>query len=232
MRWIISFCFDQCSASMNVGVGSFSDPEGLEGLAHFLGAHIVLPVLLIVPCPNTDSGLAFVIRELLELHHLKSFIAFSTNAFIAHHISFIIIIAEHMLFYASEKYPLEDSYSTYISEHGGCTNAYTSSEHTNYYFDVNADCFEEALDRFAQFFIKPLMSSDATAREIKAVDSGLHQFNELIQLLYIFFDDVSVTHYFHSFIQRIKRIYSMMDGEYSSCKNILVQKVIHTTNSI
>ncbi|KAI3760627.1 hypothetical protein L1987_51025 [Smallanthus sonchifolius] len=105
---------DKCAASMNVGVGSFSDPEGLEGLAHFL---------------------------------------------------------EHMLFYASEKYPLEDSYSTYISEHGGRTNAYTSAEHTNYYFDVNVDCFEEALDRFAQFFIKPLMSSDATTREIKAVDS-------------------------------------------------------------
>jgi hypothetical protein len=26
--------------------------------------------------------------------------------------------------------------------------------------------------RFAQFFIKPLMSADATTREIKAVDSG------------------------------------------------------------
>lgn len=30
------------------------------------------------------------------------------------------------------------------------------------------------LYRFAQFFIKPLMSSDATTREIKAVDSGYH----------------------------------------------------------
>ncbi|XP_052172823.1 insulin-degrading enzyme-like 1, peroxisomal [Diospyros lotus] len=105
---------EKCAASMNVGVGSFSDPDGLEGLAHFL---------------------------------------------------------EHMLFYASEKYPLEDSYSKYITEHGGSTNAFTSSEQTNYYFDVNADCFEEALDRFAQFFVKPLMSPDATTREIKAVDS-------------------------------------------------------------
>uniref|UniRef100_A0A453FP19 Peptidase M16 N-terminal domain-containing protein n=1 Tax=Aegilops tauschii subsp. strangulata TaxID=200361 RepID=A0A453FP19_AEGTS len=42
-----------------VGVGSFSDPEGLEGLAHFL---------------------------------------------------------EHMLFYASEKYPGEQDYTKYISE--------------------------------------------------------------------------------------------------------------------
>ncbi|XVE95949.1 hypothetical protein REPUB_Repub02eG0179500 [Reevesia pubescens] len=105
---------DKCAASMNVGVGSFCDPVGLEGLAHFL---------------------------------------------------------EHMLFYASEKYPLEDSYSKYIAEHGGSTNAFTASEQTNYYFDVNIDCFEEALDRFAQFFIKPLMSDDATMREIKAVDS-------------------------------------------------------------
>lgn len=112
---------DKCAASMNVNVGSFCDPEGLEGLAHFL---------------------------------------------------------EHMLFYASEKYPTEDSYSKYITEHGGHTNAFTASEYTNYYFDVNADSFEEALDRFAQFFIKPLMSSDATMREIKAVDSE-HQKNLL-----------------------------------------------------
>ncbi|XP_052289274.1 insulin-degrading enzyme-like 1, peroxisomal isoform X3 [Citrus sinensis] len=105
---------DKCAASMNVSVGAFCDPVGLEGLAHFL---------------------------------------------------------EHMLFYASEKYPVEDSYLKYISEHGGMANAFTSSEHTNYYFDVNPDSFEEALDRFAQFFIKPLMSADATMREIKAVDS-------------------------------------------------------------
>ncbi|GAB2227967.1 hypothetical protein Droror1_Dr00009796 [Drosera rotundifolia] len=112
---------DKCAAAMSVDVGSFSDPDGLEGLAHFL---------------------------------------------------------EHMLFYASEKYPLEDSYSKYITQNGGSTNAFTAWEHTNYYFDVNADAFEEALDRFAQFFIKPLMSPDATMREIKAVDSE-HQKNLL-----------------------------------------------------
>ncbi|KAK9671052.1 hypothetical protein RND81_12G003500 [Saponaria officinalis] len=112
---------DKCAASMNVNVGSFSDPDALPGLAHFL---------------------------------------------------------EHMLFYASEKYPTEDDYSKYITEHGGSTNAYTASECTNYYFDVNVDAFEEALDRFAQFFINPLMSPDATTREIKAVDSE-HQKNLL-----------------------------------------------------
>ncbi|XP_031397805.1 insulin-degrading enzyme-like 1, peroxisomal isoform X3 [Punica granatum] len=105
---------DKCAASMNVRVGYFSDPPGIEGLAHFL---------------------------------------------------------EHMLFFASEKYPLEDSFQKYITEHGGETNAFTSTEDTNYHFDVNADSFEEALDRFAQFFIHPLLSENAVEREIKAVDS-------------------------------------------------------------
>ncbi|CAI8606827.1 unnamed protein product [Vicia faba] len=31
-----------------------------------------------------------------------------------------------------------------------------------FFFDVNTDRFEEALDRFAQLFTKPLMSDDAT----------------------------------------------------------------------
>ena len=34
--------FFQCAASMSVSVGSFSDPVGLEGLAHFLGCVFVL----------------------------------------------------------------------------------------------------------------------------------------------------------------------------------------------
>ncbi|BAD52843.1 putative insulin degrading enzyme [Oryza sativa Japonica Group] len=105
---------DKAAACMEVGVGSFSDPEGLEGLAHFL---------------------------------------------------------EHMLFYASEKYPGENDYSKYMIEHGGYCDAYTYSETTTFFFYVNAANFEEALDRFAQFFIKPLMSQDAVLREIKAVDS-------------------------------------------------------------
>ncbi|RLN36220.1 zinc-metallopeptidase, peroxisomal [Panicum miliaceum] len=105
---------DKAAASMSVSVGYFCDPDGLEGLAHFL---------------------------------------------------------EHMLFYASEKYPVEDSYSKYIAENGGSTNAFTTTERTNFYFDVNSDSLHDALERFAQFFIKPLMSPDAVLREIKAVDS-------------------------------------------------------------
>src|SRR5690606_19535093 len=57
------------------------------------------------------------------------------------------------------------------SAHGGHSNAYTEKETTNFFFDVNHPFLKEALDRFAQFFIAPLFTEDATSREMKAVDS-------------------------------------------------------------
>ena len=42
---------------------------------------------------------------------------------------------------------------------------------TNYYFDVSNQAFKEALDRFAQFFIKPLFTESCTHREMNAVNS-------------------------------------------------------------
>ena len=55
--------------------------------------------------------------------------------------------------------------------HGGYSNAFTDSENTNYFFNVNPDSLEEALDRFAQFFIAPLFTESATDREMNAVES-------------------------------------------------------------
>jgi insulysin len=105
---------DRASAAMDVNVGSFSDPVGLPGLAHF---------------------------------------------------------CEHLLFMGTEKYPEENDYSTYLSEHSGSSNAYTASEETNYFFDVGHEYLEGAFDRFAQFFVAPLFAASAKDREIQAVDS-------------------------------------------------------------
>lgn len=38
------------------------------------------------------------------------------------------------------------------------SNAYTSMENTNYYFDIKQEHLSGALDRFAQFFIEPLFN--------------------------------------------------------------------------
>ncbi|XP_050730176.1 insulin-degrading enzyme-like isoform X1 [Eriocheir sinensis] len=78
---------------------------------------------------------------------------------------------EHMLFMGTEKYPCENEYNKYLSEHGGCSNAYTAADHTNYYFDVAPDAFAGALDRFAQFFVTPLFTESGVDREVNAVNS-------------------------------------------------------------
>lgn len=78
---------------------------------------------------------------------------------------------EHMLFLGTEKYPEENAYTKFLNEHGGSSNAFTSAEHTNFYFDVSPDYLPGALDRFAQFFLCPLFTSSATEREVNAVNS-------------------------------------------------------------
>ena len=78
---------------------------------------------------------------------------------------------EHLLFLGTKKYPRENEYSEYLSNHSGSSNAFTSLENTNYFFDVGHNHFEGALDRFAQFFLEPLFDPSCTEREIRAVDS-------------------------------------------------------------
>ena len=78
---------------------------------------------------------------------------------------------EHMLFMGTEKYPSEDEYSEFLNSNSGNYNAFTDLDVTNYYFEIANDAFDEALDRFAQFFLKPLFVSDVVEREMKAVDS-------------------------------------------------------------
>lgn len=78
---------------------------------------------------------------------------------------------EHMLFLGTKKYPEAGNYQSYINTHGGSHNAYTSTDTTNFYFDIKPTTYEGALDRFSQFFINPLFSESLTQREKNAVDS-------------------------------------------------------------
>ncbi len=105
---------DKAAASLDVNVGNGSDPEGREGLAHFL---------------------------------------------------------EHMLFLGTEKYPEPGEYKDFINAHGGGQNAYTTFDHTNYFFNIDKDFFEPALDRFSQFFIAPLFNERYVTRERQVVNS-------------------------------------------------------------
>ncbi|WP_394178879.1 insulinase family protein [Marinomonas posidonica] len=80
-------------------------------------------------------------------------------------------LLEHMLFLGTEKYPESGNYQSFIHNHAGTHNAYTSTDNTNYFFDVKPSAYEGALDRFSQFFITPLFSESLTQREKNAVDA-------------------------------------------------------------
>lgn len=82
---------------------------------------------------------------------------------------------EHMVFMGSEKYPQENALDDFLSKHGGQTNAWTDHERTCFYFDVERDAFRKSLDKFAQFFVAPLLLQDTVDREIEAVDSEFQE---------------------------------------------------------
>eukprot|EP00069_Balaena_mysticetus_P016655 bmy_09979T0 len=76
-----------------------------------------------------------------------------------------------VVFMGSLKYPDENGFDAFLKKHGGSDNASTDCERTVFQFDVQRKYFKEALDRWAQFFIHPLMIRDAIDREVEAVDS-------------------------------------------------------------
>ena len=86
---------------------------------------------------------------------------------------------EHMLFLGTKKYPDKNEYSKYLSTHGGSHNAYTSTQETNYFLEIQDGYLERALDMFAHFFIDPLFSAIYTEKELNAVNQE-HQKNLLL----------------------------------------------------
>ncbi|KAM3963851.1 nardilysin [Aphomia sociella] len=102
------------ACALCVGVGSFSDPPDIQGLAHFV---------------------------------------------------------EHMVFMGSEKYPKENEFDAFIKKKGGSDNAYTASEETTFYFEIQEKHLAQAMDMFSQFFVSPLMKKEAMQREREAIES-------------------------------------------------------------
>ena len=78
---------------------------------------------------------------------------------------------EHMLFLGSKQYPTAGDYQHFISHHGGSHNAWTGTEHSSFYFDIDAAFFAPALSRFADMFIQPLFSHDYVEKERHAIEA-------------------------------------------------------------
>lgn len=78
---------------------------------------------------------------------------------------------EHMLFLGTEKYPDGSEYQKFINQYGGTNNAWTATEHTCFFFDINAKYLAQALDRFGQFFSAPLLSKQLVDKERQNIDA-------------------------------------------------------------
>ena len=78
---------------------------------------------------------------------------------------------EHMLFLGTATYPKPGEYQQFMSRHGGSNNAWTGTEFTNFFFEIDNGFFEAGLDRFSQFFICPTFDPEWVDKERNAVDS-------------------------------------------------------------
>lgn len=78
---------------------------------------------------------------------------------------------EHMLFLGSAKFPGAGDYQQFINHHGGSHNAWTGTEHSSFFFDIDSNSFAQALERFADMFIQPLFSADYVEKERHAIEA-------------------------------------------------------------
>lgn len=95
-------------------------------------------------------------------------------------------LLEHMLFNGTKKYPKESEFQDFISKNNGSTNAYTTGDHTCYYYTVSPKKILESLEMFGDFFANPLLDENSIDREKEAVNSE-HEKNIL--------DDGRIKHY-------------------------------------
>lgn len=78
---------------------------------------------------------------------------------------------EHMLFLGSKNYPKAGDFQQFISEHGGSHNAWTGTEHSHFYFDIEHHSFNSGLARFADMFSAPLFAADYVEKERQSIEA-------------------------------------------------------------
>ncbi|WP_432459190.1 insulinase family protein [Agarivorans sp. QJM3NY_25] len=129
---------------------------------------------------------------------------------------------EHMLFLGTDSYPVAGEYQNFINRHGGSNNAWTGTEHTNYYFDIEHQWFDEALDRFSQFFICPCFNPDLVERERQAVNSEyqLKLKDDVRRIYQVHKETVNPAHPFSQF--SVGNLDTLSDNAESSIRDDLI----------
>ena len=119
-----------------------------------------------------DNGLKVLLIQNLESDKAAAALAVNAGHFddpkdrqgLAHFV-------EHMLFLGTKNYPDGSEYQKFISQHGGHNNAWTGTEHTCFFFDIQSGFLPQALARFADFFTSPLLSETFVDSERQNIDA-------------------------------------------------------------
>jgi insulysin len=78
---------------------------------------------------------------------------------------------EHMLFLGSKSYPRVGEFDDFLVANSGSSNAFTESERTTFYFEIDNKGFNHTLQMFSRMFAEPLFDISYMNREIDAVNS-------------------------------------------------------------
>lgn len=78
---------------------------------------------------------------------------------------------EHMLFMGTQAHPDPNIFPNFIGQYGGHHNAWTGTEHTNFYFDIRPQQFDHALQLFSRLFVCPLFSDEWIDKELRSVEA-------------------------------------------------------------
>ncbi|MGX3021083.1 pitrilysin [Ursidibacter sp. B-7004-1] len=80
---------------------------------------------------------------------------------------------EHMILMGSKSFPETNSLDGFLTKNGGYNNAYTASDRTVYYLEVNNNAFDEAVARLSDAFAQPLLAESNAKKEVNAVNAEM-----------------------------------------------------------
>lgn len=78
---------------------------------------------------------------------------------------------EHMLFLGCHSFPAPESFAEAVQAANGHYNAWTATEHTNYYLTVRPDAFSTVLEHFRCLFTEPLFAKEWVEKERQSIEA-------------------------------------------------------------
>lgn len=80
-------------------------------------------------------------------------------------------LLEHMLFLDSNEFTEPNAFNDFIATHGGSINAFTGTEYSSYFYEIEAEYEQQVLTHLYAMLRKPLFCEALIEREINAIDA-------------------------------------------------------------